>query len=132
MAQNFKQQYGIAYPFTTNSDDGYYVDVNKNIKSKIRSILMHVIFTPKGQRIRNPQFGTDLIRSIFEPNEDSTWNQISDAVRNAVATYLPMVTITNLEMLRNEENVHEVYVKIEYALKRTDGTVESDSIVTTI
>ena len=66
-----KQQfYGVKYPFVAEDVENYFIDVNKTLKDKVRSILMHIIFTPKGQKLRAPEFGTDLIRYIFEPNDN--------------------------------------------------------------
>lgn len=131
MARRTKQQYGLKYPFTVDGNNGYFLDTNLTLKAKIRSIVMHLIFTPKGQKIRDPQFGTDLISSIFEPNDDVTWNNIQDAINKAVSAYLPTVYITNIEMLKNEDEQHEVFVKIQYTVQNGLKT-ETDSIVTSL
>lgn len=131
MAQRIVQQYGIKYPFTSESNNGYYVDTNLDIKSKIRSMLMHIVFTPKGQKIRDPNFGTNLIKYIFEPNETNTWDNISEELNNAISEFLPNVSIDNIDMLQGEENPYEIYVKISYSID--DGSsVIKDSIVTNI
>lgn len=131
MAQRIIQQYGVKYPFTSESNNGYYVDTNLDIYSKIRSIIMHIIFTPKGQKIRDPNFGTSLIRYIFEPNENSAWESISEEINSAISQYLPDVSIDNIEMLQGEDDPYEVYVKVSYSIN--DGTTfVKDSIVTKV
>ena len=60
------QKFGIKYPFTLENDDELYMDLNMTREESLKSRLLHVIFTPKGQRLRNPDFGTDLIKYIFE------------------------------------------------------------------
>lgn len=131
MAKRITQQYGIKYPFTADSNLGYYVDTNLSLKSKVRSILMHVVFTPKGQKIRDPEFGTNLIKSIFEPNEPESWNVIKTEINNAFSKYLPSATLNNIDVVQSQENPHEVFVKIGYSVK-INGKVETDSIVTSI
>lgn len=131
MAKKIRQQYGIKYPFTADSNSGYLVDTNTTLKHKIRSILMHVIFTPKGQKLRDPSFGTDLIKYIFEPNEDITWNNIKDSINRAISLQIPDVSINNLEMLKNEEDPHEVYVKISYLIQDGANTI-NDNVITKI
>ncbi len=42
-----RQFFGIKYPFTTNDYQNFFVDVNMSEKDKIRSQIMHVVFTPK-------------------------------------------------------------------------------------
>ena len=92
---------------------------------------MHIVFTPKGQRIRNPQFGTDLIKQIFEPNDSTTWSQLQGSISDAITKYIPSVTLKGVEMLKSEDDIHEVYVKISYSVKSGNTTFD-DSIVTTI
>lgn len=131
MAKKISQQYGIKFPYTKDLNYNYFVDTNLNIKSKIRSILMHVIFTPKGQKLRDPEFGTDLIRMIFEPNDAGSWSNIKSEINNAISKYLPNVTLNNIELAQNEDEPTEVFVKVEYSVKR-NGIVETDSIITSI
>lgn len=131
MAKKTRQQYGIKFPFTNNSNNGYFLDTNLTVQSKIRSILMHIIFTPKGQRIRNPQFGTDLIKQIFEPNDSETWSQLQNSISNAITKYIPSVTLKGIEVLKNEDDIHEVYVKVSYSVKSGNTTFD-DSIVTAV
>lgn len=131
MAKKIKQQYGIKYPFTSDGNSGSIVDLNYDIKGKVRSILMHIIFTPKGQKLRDPNFGTDLIKYIFDQNDDVSRENIKESVNNAVRPYLPNVTINNLEVLKSENDIHEVYVKIGFSLKQSN-TVVSDNIIVSI
>lgn len=131
MAKKIKQQYGIKYPFTSDGNSGSVVDLNYDIKSKVRSILMHIIFTPKGQKLRDPNFGTDLIKHIFDQNDEISRENIKESINTAVAPYLPDVTINNLEVLKSETDIYEVYVKIGYSLKQ-NNTVVSDNIIVSV
>lgn len=129
MAKKIKQEYGIKYPFTTDGNTGSIVDINTTIKSKVRSILMHIIFTPKGQKLRDPNFGTDLIRTIFEANVSETWESIRTEIMNAVKVYLPEVTINDIEILKNDENIYQAYVKIAYSVKSNLASFSDNLIV---
>ena len=55
-----KQYYSIAFPFTAESVQNYYFDLNENYEQMVRSQMMHVIFTPKGSKLRDPEFGTNF------------------------------------------------------------------------
>ena len=59
-----KQFYGIKYPFSEESDRLTFFDLNENKNESVRSMLLHILFTPKGQRLRQPNFGTNLIKYI--------------------------------------------------------------------
>ena len=56
-----KQFYGIKYPFTYNNEDLVYVDLNETYEDSIQAQVLHIIFTPKKQKLRDPDFGSDLV-----------------------------------------------------------------------
>lgn len=122
-----KQYFGIKYPFTSEGYQHFYVDTNEDVRGKVRSALMHVVFTPKGQRIRMPQFGTDLIKFIFEANDDVTWSIVKDEVDKAVRRWVPNVNVNNVQVVRNEEDESEIFVRLDYSV--SDGNkVTTDSV----
>lgn len=123
------QYYGIKYPFTSDSDENFYVDVNHSLKSKVRSELLHIIFTPKGQKLRDPEFGTDLIKYIFEPNDDESWDSIKTEISESVSRLTDSMKIKNIEVLKSEDDPAEVFVRIDYSVKEGNKEI-NDSIVT--
>jgi phage baseplate assembly protein W len=125
------QQFGIKYPFTSVGFEHYYVDTNSSLKDKVRSQLMHVVFTPKLQRIRLPEFGTDLIKFIFEPSESITWEAVKNEVSDSVRRWTNNIILNDIQVIKNEEDENEIYVRLDYSV--TNGNqVTNDSIVTRI
>lgn len=122
-----KQYFGIKYPFQNESDDNRYVDLNESYIDKMRSELLHIIFTPKGQRYRMPDFGTNLIKYIFEPNDESTWAGIKSEIKEQVAKYLPKVNFKNISIYKDEENENRVFADISYTVLK-GMTEEEDNI----
>lgn len=123
-----KETYGIKYPFRRDDFQHFYVDVNNTTAEKVRSQLMHIIFTPKGQRIRQPEFGTDLIKYIFDQNEGITWEAVKTEVREAVNRWATNITINNLQVVKNENDEAEIYVRIDYSVIE-GNKVTNDSVV---
>ena len=72
------QKYGIKYPFSSENDENIFFDLNENRTDEVTSKVLHVIFTPKGQKIRDPEFGTDLISYIYDPNDDESFDSINE------------------------------------------------------
>ena len=104
-----KQFYGIKYPFSEESDRLTFFDLDETKNDGIKSKILHIIFTPKGQRLRRPDFGTDLIRFIFEPNDGETWDMIKNQIRTQISMYLPEVTFNDISIIRNDEEEHRTY-----------------------
>jgi len=82
-----------ALPFQVKSD-------NELLKEDIYNILT----TRKGERIGNPDFGTDLHKMIFQPNVEQYQDAIKLEIVKNIESQLPLVKIINLELLSDMEN----------------------------
>lgn len=123
------QYYGIKYPFTAQGDENFLLDANYDLKSKIRSILMHVIFTPKGQKLRDPEFGTNLIKYIFEQGDGFTFESVREEVGLVVSRYIDGITINDISIMESNEDFHKIYVRLDYTVTSGFKTI-TDSIIT--
>lgn len=123
------QYYGITYPFTSLNDENTFIDINKDIKTRARSLIMHVIFTPKGQKIRDPEFGTNLIKYIFSPNDNMTWDDIKNEISEAIKRYVYGMTLNDISILNSDDNNGQIFVRIDYSISNGVGQL-SDSIIT--
>lgn len=125
------QRFGVKYPFISDGFENYFLDTNETVKDKVRSELVHVIFTPKGQRIRCPNFGTDLIKYIFEQNDEVSWEAIKNEVRESVKQWVPNILVNNISVVTNENNENEIYVRVDYSVTEGNKSVK-DSVVVQI
>lgn len=123
------QYLGIKFPFEIQDTESYFVDLNKTPRDSVRSQIMHVIFTPKGQKLRDPEFGTNLVKYIFEPNDETTWSEIKSEVDTAVRTYVNNVNVNDINVLKNEDEPSEVFVRIDYSVKEGNKLI-SDTAIT--
>lgn len=114
----------INFPFK-DSTRGFFLDMNKTDNKAIKADIMHLILTNKGERLYLPDFGTNLRKFIFEPNDGATHTQMRDEIADAVKKYLPNVTIDDvlIEQLENEDHVANVQIKYSVSsgsFKETD------------
>ena len=91
------QRYGIAFPFV-DSQEGFFLGLNKLAGSEIKSNLIHLVLTQKGSRYFLPSFGTNLIKYIFEPLDTATKTNIDREIREAVAEFIPNLIINNVDV----------------------------------
>jgi phage baseplate assembly protein W len=63
----------------------------------IRQALMLLLSTRPGERIMRPDFGCDLARLVFSPNDDTTAGLAMHEVRRAVERFEPRVTILGID-----------------------------------
>ncbi len=118
MSSNF---INITFPFK-NSDVGFFVNLNKTNKDSIKSNLTHILLTRKGERYMNPDFGTNLLRFLFEPVDDITLVSIKDELREVVSKYLPNVTIINLDVEENAINEYSYKIVLTYRINNIANT----------
>ena len=116
------QKYGIKYPFTTDNDDGTYIDLSKTYGEGIQSQVLHVIFTPKGQKLRDPDFGTDLIKYIFSQSDSSTFGSIKGEISRQIAKYVPEVEFRDISIYNSEGDDNGIIVMVEYGVKQGNKT----------
>lgn len=122
------QYFGIKFPFTYLNDDNRFIDINKNLDDSIKSEILHVILTPKGQRIMRPDFGTDLIKYIFEPNDEIQWSNVKNEIIDSVSKFVTGATLKDINVVRGEDNEHDVLVDIKYTV--TKGNITTDNRIT--
>jgi len=123
-----RQLFGIKYPFLADNVNGYYVAANETVAEKVRSQLMHIVFTPKGQRIRNPEFGTDLIKFIFDQNDGMTWESVKTEVSESVSRWATNINLKDIQVVKNEEDDSEIFVRLDYSVTEGNKTT-NDSVV---
>jgi phage baseplate assembly protein W len=126
-----KQFYNIKYPFVNESNENYLLDLNDSRLAQARSEVMHLIFTPKRQRIRKPNFGTDLIKYIFDTNNSLTWAEVEKEISKSVEENLRNITIQKIDIYNDEKYPNDVFVKIIFNVD-LGYTVLTDKIITSI
>lgn len=116
----------IDYPFK-NSPKGFFLNLNSDDRAAIKADLMHLILTRRGQRLYNPDFGTDLLRFIFEPDDSLTLGQIKEEITNSVKKYLPNLQIKEISVTPSEDSEYAAVVRIDYVV--TDNVFETSDFV---
>ena len=116
----------INYPFK-DSKKGFFLDLTEQDNQAIKADLLHLILTRRGQRLYNPDFGTDLLRFIFEPNDSLTQEGIKDEIRTVVKRFLPNLKLNEILIEESPESEYAAVVSISYTI--TDGVFESSDML---
>lgn len=123
-----KQYFGIKFPFTKENNDEIFLDLNQNFVDKAKSDMFHTIFTPKGQRVRMPDFGTNLIQFIFEDNTQLTWDKIREEISTATEKYVPAVKVTDVLLYTECDDDHQVFVTIKFTVSNGMSTTDEQEL----
>lgn len=116
----------IDFPFS-NSNKGFYFKLNQTDRDAIRADLLHLLLTNKGERLYAPNFGSDLKKYIFEPNDDITHEQIRNNLNETIKQYIPNLIVNNISF---KNDVIEELIIVELSYTVTEGTFSSTDTVT--
>jgi phage baseplate assembly protein W len=120
------QSVNINYPFK-DSKKGFFLDLNVDPNQAIKADLLHLILTQRGQRLYMPDFGTNLLKFIFEPNDELTYAGILEEIRSVTKKFLPKLTFTELKIEPSDESDYAAVVTMQYVI--TDGVFDTTDII---
>jgi hypothetical protein len=102
---------GVSIPFNAGS----VFNQTYATKDQIKSNLINLLLTYKGERILNPEFGADLPRLLFEPLNEELYLKIQNQIISSVSTYIPEITILNIGITPNTDS-NSINIKLDYKL----------------
>jgi phage baseplate assembly protein W len=113
---------GISLPF-----DGNFGPFNStySTQEQIKSNLINLLLTSKGERVFNPEFGSDLKKVIFEAaSEDrDTRLAIQEIIVSSINTFIPEVDVLSIEVVPNVDN-NAITITVNYKLKISGNSDE--------
>jgi hypothetical protein len=85
---------GVALPF---NGPGVFKSTYTT-KDQIKSNLINLLLTDVGERVMNPNFGTNLKRFLFEGITNINNEALIDSLNNSISIYIPEITVTNITL----------------------------------
>lgn len=105
---------GIVLPIERGST-GYFKQ-SFDVMTQVKSNIVNLLLTKKGERLFNPEFGCDLHNILFENISQETEAQVDAAVKDAINRWLPYVTIKKVQVI-NDPNKNTVLVQVSFSLR---------------
>jgi phage baseplate assembly protein W len=72
--------------------------------NQIKSDLLCLLLTQPGERVMLPEFGTDLRKFIFEPNDSVIVDQVKNEISRAISIWEPRIAVKDISVT-NGSNV---------------------------
>lgn len=108
---------GLRIPFNSSG----VFSVVFSTKEQLKYNLINLILTEKGERIENPNFGTNIRKFLFENNSDGIKNKIYNDIINSVESYLPEVIIENININESYREYNSLNIEIIYRVKNSNN-----------
>jgi phage baseplate assembly protein W len=105
---------GLSLPFGLCGNDKLF-NQTYSTKDQIKSNLINLLLTNKGERVLNPEFGSDLKRILFEQITPSTEDNIRNTINTAINIYIPEVTADEI-IINNDPDNNTISITVNYIL----------------
>ena len=103
---------GIKLPITRSDINGF--TMIDNFHSLIRQNLKMIILTNPGERVMIPDFGVGIQSYLFQNFSETTYTEIENNIKEQVATYLPVVSISELSFDSSDPDANTLQVSLRY------------------
>jgi uncharacterized protein len=91
----------------------------------VRQAILLLLSTRPGERVMRPDYGCDLHRLVFSPNDDTTAGLAAHYVRSAVETWEPRVEVLHVDAGAVDADPGSLEVLLTF---RVRATQRSDAI----
>lgn len=118
----------IKFPIEDDPVNNFFIRRNRTTKDALLSNLTLLLLTSRWERYFNPLYGSDLLRFIFEPNDNDVKIQIETEISDMVNKYIPKININSLnfvEASKDKEYTIEILINFTYT---DDVFSESDTL----
>jgi phage baseplate assembly protein W len=103
---------GISLPF--NGPSGPF-NSTYSTRDQIKSNLINLLLTEKGERVFNPEFGLGLKKLLFEGITEDISGVIEDMIVSATTIFLPQVQIQNITVTP-QQDINSISITVNYLL----------------
>ena len=117
---------GVGLPLTHNRTGFFYR--TKTSLEQAKSNIKNLLLTKKGERLGNPEFGSDLFKVVFEQEGDDIESKVEEAIRSAMSRFLPFILVDEIETQFSSLNKNTLNVSIKFSLNVDTTNVDKLSI----
>ena len=102
---------GVSIPFNA----GGVFNSTYSTKDQIKSNIINLFLTKKGERIENPEFGTDINKLLFENINDDILSNLKEELYDSVSKFIPNITILDINITSGVD-INTIYIETQYKL----------------
>jgi Bacteriophage baseplate protein W len=89
-------------------------------RESVRQAVLLLLSTRTGERVMRPDYGCDLHKLIFSPNDDTTAGLAMHYVRQAIERWEPRIVIERLDAGRDEAYPERLNILLEYRMSSSN------------
>ena len=90
-------------------------------RKSVRQAVLLLLSTRTGERVMRPDYGCDLHKLVFSPNDDTTAGLAMHYVRQAIERWEPRIVIERLDAGRDEAYPERLNILLEYRMNSSNS-----------
>ena len=92
--------------------------------ASVRQAILLLLSTIPGERVMRPDYGCDLYRLMFSPNDDSTAGLAIHYVRRALRQWEPRIDVLTVDAGRDDAVPGNLNILLRYRVRATQRVEE--------
>lgn len=82
----------------------------------LKQSIYQILMTGRGERVQRPDFGSNVLRYVFESNNELLGELLRAEVQAALGRFEPRVSIVDIRVVRNDNDIR---LDIDYIINAT-------------
>ena len=115
---------GLSLPLTHDSSFGFF-KTTQTLLQQAKHNIRNLLLTRRGERLGNPNFGSDLHLLLFEQDTGDLESKVEETIREAVSNNLPYVILHSIETSSSNMDQNIYLVNLRFSID-TDQTKEEE------
>jgi len=118
---------GLMLPLTHDNSFGFFKTTH-TLLEQAKHNIKNLLLTRKGERLGNPEFGSDLHLLLFEQESSDLDSRVEEMVREAITTQLPYIIINSIESSSDQMDMNIHNINLQFSIDTDQTTLEELSI----
>jgi phage baseplate assembly protein W len=127
------KSFNIKFPIRDNTETNSLFLMSQVTKDAFSSNLFLLLITEKGERYYEPDYGTNLLKYIFEPNDNLTSSDIEQEIKSTVSLYIPNLTVNRVTFNRSTDSdnlpVDETHLLVEVGFTYSENAFSEEGTI---
>jgi len=115
---------GLSLPLNHDNSFGFF-KTTQTLLEQAKHNIRNLLLTRRGERLGNPNFGSDLHLLLFEQDTGDLESKVEETIREAVSNNLPYVILHSIETSSSNMDQNIYLVNLRFSID-TDQTKEEE------
>ena len=76
--------------------------------------IKNLLLTAKGERVMQPDFGSDLRALLFEQADEDIEERIEETILESISTWLPYISVEKIDIIEETSNPNLMKVNLNF------------------